>query len=152
RQHILSEKRRLGMPLYLETDSHWNQLGAFVAYQSMVDYLVKIFPAIKPVCWQDVKVVFAQQCGGDLAGMLGLRYQTSETTIRVESGHQAWAMSANPAPPDLNNPTEFFHPFATEVANAKLPKAYFIRDSFTINLQPFLSEHFRRAFYHWNYF
>ena len=152
RQHILSEKKRLGMPLYLESDSHWNQLGAFVAYQSVVDYLAKIFPAIKPVNWGDVKIAFVQQCGGDLAGMLGLRDQTSETAIRVENEHRTWALSANPAPPDLDNPTQFFHPFATEVPDVHLPKAYFIRDSFTINMQPFLSEHFRRAFYHWNYF
>jgi hypothetical protein len=32
-----------------------------------------------------------------------------------------------------------------------LPKAYFVRDSFTIYLQPFLSENFRRAYFYWNY-
>jgi hypothetical protein len=37
------------------------------------------------------------------------------------------------------------------VNNPCLPTAYFIRDSFTIALQPYLSQDFKRALFHWNY-
>lgn len=152
RKHLLSEKMRLGSPLYLETDSHWNQLGAFVAYQPLMNHLAEIFPAIKPLRWQDVKITSEYQCGGDLAGMLGLRHYTAEEVVSVRRKQQRWEFSQDPPPPDLNSPSEFFHPFATEVNDPSLPRAYFIRDSYTINLQPFLSENFSRAFFHWNYF
>jgi hypothetical protein len=152
RKDLLDEKQRLGSPLYLETDSHWNQLGAFVAYQPLINHLADIFPAIKPLKWQDVKVTSEYQCGGDLAGMLGLRHYTAEEVVLVKRKRQHWGFSQDPPPPDLNSASEFFHPFATEVNDPRLPRAYFIRDSYTINLQPFLSENFSRAFFHWNYF
>lgn len=152
RSDLCAAKKSLGMPLYLQTDSHWNQLGAFVAYQALIKPLCKHFPVIRPQSWSDVDLCVANQGGGDLSGMLGLRQQITDSTVNVKNVHQSWRLSSNPPAPDFNNPTQFFHAFATEVSNAKLPRAYFIRDSFTINLQPYLSQHFSRSFYHWNYF
>src|SRR5262249_49368144 len=46
--------------------------------------------------------------------------------------------------------TDAILPWAvTEVADATLPRAVMIRDSFSVGLFPFLSEHFQRIAYHW---
>jgi hypothetical protein len=152
RKDLRAAKKVLGMPLYLQTDSHWNELGAFVAYQTLIKPLSKHFPVIKPLSWDDVDLSVRNQVGGDLSGMLGLRQQTTDPAVNVKNVFQRWTFSCNPLVPNFNNPTQFFQPFATEVYGSGLPRAYFIRDSFTINMQPYLSQHFSRAFYHWNYF
>jgi hypothetical protein len=56
-------------------------------------------------------------------------------------------LSSHPAnpPPDRHRRL----PFATEVDNAALPTAFFIHDSFLIPEIPFISESFKRAYFHW---
>lgn len=148
---LLSEKNRFESPLYFVTDTHWNQLGAFVAYQAITKHLQEIFPAIKPLRWQDVNVTSRVEAGGDLARMLGVGKYVSEKPTMVKLRNQHWVYSSHPPMPNLDSETGHYLPFATEVNNPSLPKAYFVRDSFTIYLQPFLSENFKRALFYWNY-
>lgn len=151
KRDLLSEKSRFQSPLYLVTDTHWNQLGAFVAYQEIARHLQKLYPAIKPIKWQDVNLTSRVEPGGDLARMLGVGQYVSERTPMVKVRNQHWVYSSKPPMPNLDSETGHYLPFATEVNNPSLPKAYFVRDSFTIYLQPFLSENFRRAYFYWNY-
>jgi SGNH hydrolase-like domain, acetyltransferase AlgX len=149
-KQMLDEKRRTDSPLYLVTDTHWNQLGAFVAYKALANRLHETYPAIKPIQWQDLKLTSRIIRGGDLSGMLGLRDYVSETVPEIEFNRR-WVFSSHPTTPDLNSEIGHTQPFATEVNNPSLPRAYFVRDSFTIALQPYLSQNFRRALFHWNY-
>jgi hypothetical protein len=41
RPELRADKSRHGVPLYYQTDSHWNDLGAFIAYQKIVSTLTK---------------------------------------------------------------------------------------------------------------
>jgi hypothetical protein len=149
---LLSVKSKLELPIYYKTDSHWNALGAFVGYQDLAKHLERIFPAIKPLAWKDVEISVLEEPGGDLSGMLGMRDEIIEHAVQVKCKEQPWILSKSPPSPELSPSNQRFHPFATEIERANLPTAYVLRDSFTIALQPFISQHFRRAFFHWNYF
>ena len=151
KKDLLGEKAKFEFPLYLVTDTHWNQLGAFVACQVIARHLQEMYPAIKPLRWQDVNLSGRREAGGDLARMLGVGNYASEETTMVKIRNQHWEYSSHPPVPNLNSETGHYLPFATDVNNPSLPKAYFVRDSFTIYLQPFLSENFKRAYFYWNY-
>jgi alginate O-acetyltransferase complex protein AlgJ len=67
----LLENRSRG-PLYLKTDSHWNQLGAFFAYQRLVNELaVQLLPGARPVALDDFEQRTVAAVPGDLAAIAG---------------------------------------------------------------------------------
>ncbi len=58
--------------LYQQTDTHWNTLGSFLAYQAVVNALTNAgFPQIKPVPLDSFKLTHRLSGGGDLATILG---------------------------------------------------------------------------------
>jgi hypothetical protein len=139
-----------GERLYHRTDTHWNDCGAFVAYQQVVTALSHWFPAVRPLPRRDF--IATEAVGdGDLAVLADLadRLQEEQLLLSPLARRRATLVDAG-IPPYPGRP-QFTQPFATACDDDKLPRAVMFRDSFGINLQPFLSEHFRRILYHWNY-
>jgi hypothetical protein len=59
-------------PLYLKTDSHWNQLGAFFAYQRLVNELaVQLLPGARPMPLDAFERTNVPAPPGDLTAMAG---------------------------------------------------------------------------------
>lgn len=58
--------------LYFKLDTHWNELGAFFAYQSFLD---QCYPelGVKPRSLDEFEVTWHRVTSGDLTNMLGLR-------------------------------------------------------------------------------
>ena len=70
-RQTLLENRSMG-PLYLKTDSHWNQLGAFLAYQRLVKELAaQLLPGVQPVPLDAFERTNAPTPPGDLTAMAG---------------------------------------------------------------------------------
>ena len=70
-RQTLLENRSRG-PLYLKTDSHWNQLGAFFAYQRLVNELaVQLLPGARPASLDDFELTKVAALPGDLAAIAG---------------------------------------------------------------------------------
>jgi len=137
--------------VYFKTDTHWNRLGAFVGYRSIVAKLQEWFPQLKPLELADLRALPNFRHEGDLAILMGLGNRLSERyTEYVPARGFAWKLGAHPPPVQLNRPEDSLQPFASEVADASLPKAYILRDSFFCLPQPFISEHFRRAYFDWD--
>jgi hypothetical protein len=149
RQQLIAAKNQ--GPLYFKTDSHWNRLGAFIAYQAITTKLHSHFPAIQPLKFDNLKGIPNVEFEGDLAQLIAIqRFVTDRYTEYSPKEGFAWQLSSNPpAGKDRFISRNFVHPFATEVCRSDLPSAYFIRDSFMCCLQPFLSQHFRRAYFEW---
>jgi alginate O-acetyltransferase complex protein AlgJ len=146
----LIDSKNLG-ELYFKTDGHWNRLGSFVGYSSIVNKLSQWFPELRPLQLTDLQAFPGYRHEGDLAKQLGIsQFVIDRYTEYVPKPGFAWKLSNNPPPAKLNSPKDSLKPFASEVPNPKLPKAFFVRDSFFSLPQPFLSEHFRRAYFDWN--
>lgn len=133
--------------IYQKTDTHWNDRGALVAYQRIIEAVRAQNPAVPPA-WtrQDFEPVTQIIMGQDLARMLGLTRVLHETdlTWRPRRPRRAQVIEPRGAEPTAEEGT-----IVTEIPGSSLPRAVIFRDSFSSRLVPFLSEHFSRAVYLW---
>lgn len=137
--------------LYYKTDTHWNLLGAFVAYREVANRLKDWFPTIKPLTFEDVGIRELRFGEGDLASMMGLCNLLPEVNLVAYVKNPRARTSADMKIPDFNDQLHQKDPFATEVEDAKLPKALFLRDSFMQMARTYFSENFRRIRYAWQF-
>jgi hypothetical protein len=133
--------------LFYLTDTHWNDRGAFVAYQQIVDAVRAQVPATPPAWTRaDFDATEAWIPGKDLAGMIGLKRVLHEWDLRLVPRRQRRARVVDP--PEAQPNAEVGR-LVTEIQDPSLPRAVIFRDSFGSRLAPFLSEHFSRAVYLW---
>jgi alginate O-acetyltransferase complex protein AlgJ len=133
--------------VYQKTDTHWNERGAFAAYQRIIQ-AVRARVAATPPAWR--REDFAPEDrtieGLDLAGMMGLTRVLRENDMTLVPIRPRRARVVDPAGA---KPTDELGRVVTEIDDRSLPRAVIFRDSFTSQLVPFLSEHFSRAVYLW---
>ncbi|MCW5893553.1 MAG: hypothetical protein KIT14_23810 [bacterium] len=130
------------------TDSHWNDRGAFVASQAVIERVRTFLPAVPPLGRDAYEAREALDLGGDLTGMLGLRDVLLERHQRLipRRPPRARPAEANVAF-DPGKLDVWAHPSATEIDDPAAPRAVMFRDSFGTAMMPFLSERFRRIVY-----
>jgi hypothetical protein len=145
RSALLDAKNR--ERVFFLTDTHWNDRGALVAYQQIIEAVRAQVPATPPAWTRtDFEATEQQIPGRDLAGMIGLKHVLHELDLRLVPLRQRRARVVDP--PDTQ-PTAEVGRLVTEVSDPSLPRAVIFRDSFASKLVPFLSEHFSRAVYLW---
>ena len=138
---------KAGERIYHRTDTHWNDRGALVAYQTIIDAVRRQVPAVPPA-WSrdDFEPVTRELEGMDLAGMIGLTRVLREVDLALVPKHPRRARVVEPAGAE---PMAEEGRLVTEIPGSPLPRAVIFRDSFVSRLVPFLSEHFSRAVYLW---
>ena len=134
--------------LYHRTDTHWNDRGAYVAYQQILLRLRPGVPSLVPLGREAFEPREVRTPGMDLAGMLGLTDVLGEEDLTLQPRRPRAARTVEPARPD---PHGMEARLVTEIPGSPLPRALIFRDSFGSALIPFLSEHFSRAVYLWQY-
>jgi len=133
--------------LYHKTDTHWNQRGAFIAYQEMIKAIRERVPAVPPpLTRDDFESTSRILLGQDLAGMMGLKRSMQEEDLRLTPKQPRRYVVIEPkgAYATAGEPR-----IVTEIPGSTLPRAVMFRDSYTSWLAPFLSEHFSRIVYLW---
>lgn len=149
RPALLREKRR--MRIYHKTDTHWNDLGGYFAYREMIRHLQQHFEDIQPLSKNDVTIRPVDGEGGDLAIMLSLQRDLfRETRIQVRPKAPFRSRSAAPTP-GFRPKAPWVRLSAAECPGGRIPAALMVRDSFARQLHPFLSEHFQRIVYIWDW-
>ena len=145
RQELFSAKVR--ERVYQQTDTHWNDRGALVAYQQIITAVRARVPRT-PAAWSrsDFTPVDRIVEGLDLAGMMGLTRVLREVDMTLVARRPRRARVLEPAGAQ---PTDEEGRLVTEIDDPSLPRAVIFRDSFASRLVPFLSEHFSRAVYLW---
>jgi hypothetical protein len=145
RPGLFDAKRR--ERIYQKTDTHWNDRGAFAAYQQIIQAVRVQEPAVPPP-WPRVEFEPASRDthGLDLAGMMGLTRVLREDDLQLAPKVARRAVVVEPAGESANAEVGRL---VTEIPGSHLPRAVIFRDSFTSALAPFLSEHFSRAVYLW---
>ena len=112
-------KQKSNLPLFWATDSHWNSLGAYVAYREIVKAISDFYPNTRLIELAGEVAVKRRANGGDLAQILFIQDvwpEKNETVFQVDSKRM-------PAP---------------------LEKLVFRHDSFGDSLYPYLTKHFRK--------
>jgi alginate O-acetyltransferase complex protein AlgJ len=123
--------------VYFRTDTHWNPVGAHLAYTYILNSLQPAFPILKPHPLTDFDQI-PQVSSGDLAELIHLKGEISEPFTALQ------ARFDKPSRGLKNPPTG---QMITVMPDANLPTAVIFRDSFFNGLQPFVSEHFSRVNY-----
>ena len=128
--------------LYLQTDSHWNQLGAAIASDAITNRLSLWFPELQPRLNQNIFEIRTSN-SGDLAQLMGLQDRLREETIVISHIPE----SLRPAPlRSRATMKRILSNEAVESSNGKQRRhAVVTGDSFTNTLNMFLPAHFRRT-------
>lgn len=130
--------------LYLQTDTHWNQLGAAIASDAIIDRLSSWFPELEPRKNKNAfQTRMRKSGGGDLARLMGLEDRLREETIVVPKASQPLRPAA------LRSGTKIKGTFSQQVVElaggTQRRRAIVTGDSFTGKLFLFLPAHFRRT-------
>jgi hypothetical protein len=133
--------------LYEMTDTHWNERGAFLAYQQLVAAVREQRPEV-PEAWSrgDFEDALVRQSGMDLAALIGLRDVLHEDRLILRPLRPRRAVTLEPKG---GEPWWEEGRVVTEIPGSHLPHAVVFRDSFMARMAPFLSEHFGRVVYLW---
>lgn len=140
------------MPIYFDSDGHWNFYGGFIGYQTLVDTVSKSFPDLAPLPFSSFTfTIQSNTVGGDLMRMMGdnsiREHFQIDSTPQPPLRSLAWSNCPSRFPKQWSRdrgPVMTFNPNATR-------KAVIFRDSFSIPLISYLGYHFREAIYIWQY-
>jgi len=135
--------------VYHLTDTHWNDLGAALAYRQIVAAVRAQRPGV-PAAWPEEAFRMEARVvpGMDLAEMSGLAAHITEIDLALVPRRPRQARVVEPAQP---HPLFIGPRLVTARPEAALPRALVYRDSFGSALVPFLAEHFSRAVFLWEY-
>ena len=131
--------------LYHRTDTHWNDRGALVGYESIISALAEELPALVPVARSAFEPRIVRSAGLDLAGMLGLTEAIREEDLVLVPTRHRRARILEPHHPN----DRLTHARIVTEAPNRGPRAVVFMDSFGPALVPFLSEDFSRVVYLW---
>jgi hypothetical protein len=145
RQALLAGKSR--ERLFQKTDTHWNERGAFLAYQQIIDAVHRQVPAVPPARDRSAFTPTSRMLSGqDLASIIGLKWVMGEEDLRLVPKNPHTYVVIEPRG---GYATAGEGRIVTEIPGSNLPRAVMFRDSFTSLLAPYLSEHFSRVVYLW---
>lgn len=140
---VLVDAKATGI-IYLRTDTHWNDRGAYLASREVARRLGSPFPRLASLPEPQFEAVTRTGWSGDLAAMLSLdgRLQEPRLELRPLVPRRARiaesSRNAGDGRPDVT---------VTETDDPALPRAVMFHDSFGVSLIPFLSERFARIIY-----
>jgi hypothetical protein len=135
RQPLLQAKEQT--PVYFKTDTHWNPVGAHLAYAEILHSLKPDFSILVAHPIADFDQV-EETTSGDLAALIHLKGEITEPFTALKARFEKPSRG-------LKNPPA--GQMITVMPDANLPTAVIFRDSFFNGLQPFTSEHFARVVY-----
>ena len=147
--------------LYYPLDTHWNNHGAFTAYQAMMDVIQKDFPTARKYSREEYRIDYFDAHFMDCAYYLGY-YDTLTnegpvyTKLDGKTGHVTWHDRSGEF-------GQFVHAYMDEdgyqescynmgYANDHIPDApslYIVRDSFFMALSTFLRDSFSEVTSTW---
>lgn len=146
---VLRKEKAKGYDVFLKTDSHWSDTGAFNAYSATCEQLKQWFPKIRPLTAEDLKTSPAVLTETDLPAMMGLEQSYPEHAVRLRPIHEQ------------SSPTNFkvlgeSNPLYRRESTSRQPEGEINRvlifcDSFSADTQysAFLSRHFEEARWMW---
>jgi alginate O-acetyltransferase complex protein AlgJ len=135
------QKDAQSFPNYYQTDSHWNEWGAFVAGQRLFGQLHALnhrIPILKP---SDYKINIVETPGLDLATSMGLPDFFRERKPEL--------VPTASVPSYVKTNILNVHEFTTVCKTCANLKVLMVRDSYGMGLEPLLSARFREVTYVW---
>ena len=130
--------------LFHKTDSHWNDLGAFLGYQRLMRALSADFNVLEVLEFKEFTIDTTIRYDMDIAKMLQLELKEEVLKLKPKGA----VMNSVLEPKKLEVPEDYeFNPYEYEIRykGAGSLKILVFRDSFGENIIPFLKEGFRES-------
>lgn len=130
--------------VYYKTDSHWNRIGVFIAYQQIFNKISEDFPGLKPkkLTEFDIKTV---EYSGDTAGLLAMNDFFKEEDFLVTPINPEHVKTTYFE--DNYNGIPISRQFIVSECGSCSRSAVIIRDSYAEDLIPLISQHFAKVIY-----
>jgi|GEM_PF-1960588 len=132
---------------FLKTDTHWNQFGAYLGYEEIMEAIRKDFPDLYTIPLDSFHVRIENSDGGDLMMNLGLKSGVpyDQPVYKLKSQNVPQPVDSSFA---VKMSKKIFIRQMNPPHNKK--KIFIVHDSMTMNLLGFLSPSFERVFYDWH--
>nr|WP_279382527.1 hypothetical protein [Acanthopleuribacter pedis] len=140
-------------PLYFKSDTHWNEMGAYVGYVEIMTELKKHYPELTIVPIDELEIDEQTSNGGDLARMMGLKFSTEElmrTPQFPESRPVVREKDGSTLTVVVKDVLKGEEGLVTRCEAGEIESAVIIHDSFGQALIPLLARHFKRATFVWS--
>lgn len=135
------------VPLYFKYNSHWNNVGAFIGAQRIIQEVNRLFPQAPLLRREDYDLVMKGPSQGDLAVMLGLDDMLIDDDWNLlPKGKPRARLCPTPFGDLLVNNRQTV---AWTTEDKRLPRVLVFNDSFTPFMDEYLSESFQEVVYVW---
>lgn len=134
--------------LYYRTDSHWNSLGAFVAYRHIMHRLMQFLPRLEPPLSLEQMELHQVRHDGDLSNIINVGGQARETSQDLVPRQRCARETDQPLyTVDQAEFEKQNHKMVPETngCEQRSLSAVIVHDSFGAHLKPFFSESFSRV-------
>jgi len=136
--------------VFEQTGSHWNAYGAYQAYAAILVRLAARFPALAPRPLSDFEIRKTMAPANRYLFLTGVSDLYQEPLVELLPRTPRTAVTVEESGPSKGN--RYGSRLVRETAHPELPSAVVFHDSFMpYELEPLLSEHFRRVVYLWQY-
>lgn len=133
--------------LYYHTDTHWNNYGAFMACNAVLNEFGKYAPNVKPLDLRIYKPHTVIEEAGDIAKMFSMEHELKEknpTPVRP-GGSVSYEKKQNKYTPTKGFPYPDDYEYTRYTNNDSLPTVLIIRDSFGKKIFPYISEQSKKC-------
>ncbi|MBN2805529.1 MAG: hypothetical protein JXR22_02640 [Prolixibacteraceae bacterium] len=152
---VLTKAKSIYPEIYHRYDHHWNDYGAYAAYDTIVGYLQKNWQVGEKHQVSDFKEEIRETKAGSLAIMLGVADKISFYRYYLVPEFQ---YKTTQVEQKYTSPERFPYPYAYErryqQSNSALPRLMMVNDSFGEYLYQNLAEHFSYSIFlfdNWEY-
>jgi alginate O-acetyltransferase complex protein AlgJ len=130
-------------PVYLRFDSHWNHIGAYAAYASIVARLGEWDRRLQPYPFSYFVPHFDHMEKGDLARLVGLGDRLTDELTAIAISITRSRLTKEQVPRNANS-LQHVSSFVSVLEGEDLPRAVLLTDSFGEYPAMWLREHFSR--------
>lgn len=147
-KQALRARRRTEGPIYHQIDSHWNELGAYLAAGEISSFVQRYDSRVAPLQPTVPRVTWQRRRHGDLAALMGLDGWLAERApVVVDSAYPDLSVVELPRP--ANSPRVSRLPMQATAPDVAGPRLLVMRDSYGDALLPWLSRSFSVARWVW---
>ncbi len=154
RSALKAAKTEFNTPLYYQTDSHWNNLGAWIAFRAFTNALAAE-ESLQFLSDKDIHILnITERSGGDLANILRLnRFLVEhEVNVKIDTPSvietEQYDFETNVLNSSGDNPPirARRHPLLVKSKNAlNKKKVLWLRDSFGMAMSPYMAATFTQT-------
>jgi len=142
REVLLAQKGN-NNSLFYKYDMHWNNLGGYYGYHAIMEKAAMHFPELKPKEISDFDTTTVFSPNGDQAKLLLLHKKLQKRDVKFQPRFELIKEKATHYRDHING--------NQYLVKGKKLKLVMFHDSYGVNINPLISNHFKKSIFIWNH-